>query len=137
MKAYEKLPSRIEIIPEFLQRFLKNISPRSLNEDDLFCIRLSLGEALINAIKHGNKLNADLFVEVTMEYATGCLVISVKDQGKGFDFHNLPDPRKPENLAELYGRGIFLIKSMMDGVEFFAGGSGIKMTKFLHKEAKT
>lgn len=125
-----QLPSRIDAIMEFIQETtakLKNLCPK----DTLSEIRLALEEALVNSIKHGNKLNPALSVEVAIEANPKCIGISVKDYGKGFDFNTVGDPTKTENLDKLSGRGLFLIKSLMDEVKFLNNGSKIEMKKFI------
>lgn len=121
----------------FVSAFIKKIECLPLEEEEVFNIRLSLEEALINAIKHGNKLNPDIFVQVSAQKEGGSLVIKVTDLGRGFDFNNIADPTRPENLTKLNGRGIFLIKKLMDKVEFLDCGRTIKMVKFLKKEAES
>jgi len=110
---------------------MNKIKALRISEDDFFSIRLSLEEALINAIRHGNKNNPDLSVEVDVEYAKDKLIMQVKNQGEGFDFQHLADPTQAENLDKLSGRGIFLIRNMMDNVEFTGQGRVIKMVKLL------
>jgi serine/threonine-protein kinase RsbW len=130
MTLSEKLPSRLELIFEFVNKLIAKIKSLPIEENTIFNIKLSLEEALVNAVKHGNKLNPDLSVEVTLETTDNSLIIKVKDEGKGFDFHNIPDPTQGSNLEKLHGRGIFLIKNLMDEVEFFDCGREIKMIKF-------
>ena len=76
-------------------------------------------------------MKGDLKVQVDIPKEDGRLTIRVTDQGKGFDFKDIPDPITPENLEKLNGRGLFLIQNAMDGVEFADGGRTIKMMKFL------
>jgi len=130
MTISEKLPSRIEIIPEFILRVIDKIRPPDLTAEEIFNIKLCLEEALINAMRHGNKLRPEAFVEVNIEATADYLKIQIKDEGKGFDPGNLPDPTKNENLEKPGGRGVFLIKNLMDKVEYFDCGRGIRMVKF-------
>ncbi|MDD5195955.1 MAG: ATP-binding protein [Candidatus Omnitrophica bacterium] len=127
----QALPSRLEKIPEFMAFFLERTRNSTFREEDIFDIRISLEEALVNAIKHGNKFNAALSVDISIEIVADRVTITVKDQGKGFDYTTIPDPTKDANLVKLSGRGVFLIKSLMDKVEFFDCGRTIKMVKFL------
>jgi serine/threonine-protein kinase RsbW len=76
-----------------------------------------------NAIQHGNEFNTNLFVDVAVGDQPAEFCFNVKDQGKGFDFMNLPDPTAPENLLKENGRGIYLMKSLSDSVEFHESGS--------------
>lgn len=131
MLIQKKIPSRLDVIPGFLSEFTQKLMPLGLSEEEVFNIKLSLEEAIVNAIKHGNKLDPSLYVEVTAEADNGCLTISVVDQGKGFDFENVADPTHNNNITKLSGRGVFLIRKLMDEVLYFDCGRGIKMIKFL------
>ena len=137
MIIQENIPSRLDTIPDFILSLKERLAHLSLKEEEIFHIQLCLEEALVNAVKHGNKLNPDLSVQVLVESQDDSLAITVIDQGKGFDFKNVPDPTVTDNLPKVSGRGIFLIKKLMDKVEFFDCGRGIKMIKSLKKEAKT
>ncbi len=136
MEISEKIPSLLERIPPFILEIIKKIKSLGISEEELFNVRLSLEEALVNAVKHGNKMDAGLVVEVYLKVNSDKLIIEVKDQGEGFDFKNLDDPTKEENIKKTRGRGIFLIKNLMDEVRFKEGGSRIIMTKYFKREAK-
>lgn len=125
------MPSDLKVIPEFIPKILGKAEVSAIEEDEIFNIKASLGEALVNAVKYGNKMNPSLYVDVSLEVLDDRVIIKVKDQGEGFDFKNPPDPTTDENLEKLSGRGLFLIKGMMDEVEFFDCGRGIKMVKFI------
>ena len=133
MKISYKLSSELQLVPGFISGIIDKIKALPLQENDFFNIRLSIEEALINAIKHGNKNRSDLSVEIAVEAKDDALIVEIKDQGKGFDFEHLDDPTRPQNLEKLSGRGIFLIRTLMDTVEFFDGGRGIRMVKFIKK----
>lgn len=136
MVISENIPSKLEIIPGFISNFFDRIKNINMGHDDVFNLKLSLEEALVNAVRHGNKLNPELRVEVKAEVENNCVIISVKDQGRGFDFLNLQDPTHNTNITKTSGRGVFLIQKLMDKVEFLNGGSCVKMTKFLNKGGK-
>jgi serine/threonine-protein kinase RsbW len=84
-------------------------------------------EAVNNSIVHGNKedVNKRVFLSLHMDEDT--VQILVEDQGEGFDYTNLPDPTKPENLENIHGRGIYLIKHLADEVEFYKNGTVVQM----------
>ena len=71
-----------------------------------------------------------MFVYVDLKADSKSIEMVVTDQGDGFDYEDIPDPTTDENIYKTYGRGIFLIKKLMDGVEFFDGGRSIKMIKY-------
>lgn len=136
MDFSKKIPSNLNALPGLTGTIIEKIRQLPLDEAQVQDIRLSLQEALVNSAKHGNKLNPDLYVEVSVEGKDDSLIITVADQGEGFDFEGIPDPRKPDNLNKLSGRGIFLIRKRMDMVEFLDHGRRIKMVKFFRKGVK-
>jgi serine/threonine-protein kinase RsbW len=84
-----------------------------------------------NAIQHGNKENETLSIDVSVKDNQDKVCFSVRDEGNGFDFDNLPDPTAPENLLKENGRGIFLMKNLADKVEF--AGHGNEVSLFFNK----
>ncbi len=136
MLISESLPSHLKAIPAFIASLTKKMEPLGLGlkEEELHNIRLCLEEALTNAVRHGNKFNSDLSVKVKMFIDDARLAIEVIDQGKGFDFEDLPDPTHPVNLKNPSCRGVFLIKNLMDKVVFFDHGRGIRMEKALRNK---
>lgn len=85
-------------------------------------------EAVRNAIIHGNRLDPHKEIFVKIENSDDKLTFLFRDEGKGFDFANIPDPTAPENLEKPFGRGIFLIKNLSDGMEFHNMGTEIEIT---------
>ena len=95
---------------------------------DLFGnVLIAVTEAVNNAISYGNR--NDVTKEVTIEFkaSNGHLTVSISDEGNGFDYDSLPDPTDPENIEKLEGRGIFLMKSLSDGLSFYDDGSKVEM----------
>ncbi len=129
----ESLPSRLEAVGQFSTKVVDSLRKIGFSMEELFDVKLCLDEALINAIKHGNKFNPELNVEVRIEAKDEVLAITVKDHGEGFDFTQIPNPTEEDNLHRNSGRGVFLIKKHMDKVEHFDCGRTIKMIKFLQK----
>ena len=126
-----KFPSDLKIVKKASLKILDHLTDLKLDENSLFKIVLCCEEALINAIKYGNKNNKALPVEVTLSKNPKNIEISIKDKGDGFNYKNIPDPTTDENLTKTSGRGLFLIKKLMDKVEFLDNGSRIKMIKYL------
>ena len=98
-----------------------------VNEDSYGNVLIAVTEAVNNAIQHGNKENDTLQIDVSVLDSTKSICFSVKDEGPGFDFSNLPDPTAPENLLKENGRGIFLMKNLADKVEFIGGGNEVSL----------
>ncbi len=112
------------------------MKPLVLSEAFLFDIRLCLEEALINAMKHGNKLKKDLEVKLAIECANDEIRITVEDQGEGFDVKSLRDCTKGDNLMRNCGRGVYLIHQLMDQVAYNARGNSLLMVKSLRNEQR-
>lgn len=126
----------MDIAAQFVPAVLDKLEKSGLSKEELFDVKLCLDEALVNAIKHGNKFSSEHHVEVEAEISADRLIIQVSDRGQGFDFAKIPDPTEKSNLEKDHGRGVFLIKTLMDKVEHFDGGRTIKMTKFLKNGGK-
>jgi serine/threonine-protein kinase RsbW len=127
----EKISSRLDAMPGFMSRVLPVLEEIIPLEDERINVRLALEEAITNAIRHGNKMDAQLSVTIDIQKDAGDLIITVTDQGAGFDFNSLADPTHSENLMKTSGRGIFLIRQFMDRVEFSDCGRSITMVKSL------
>ena len=97
---------------------------------DVFGVRLALEEALVNAIKHGNKLDPNKKVRVEAKVTPQRVEIEVEDQGPGFDRACVPDPTAEENLCKCSGRGILLIEAYMNSVEWSRGGRRVRMIRY-------
>lgn len=90
-------------------------------------ILIAILEATNNAIVHGNKLNEKENVIVKAHYNNNLLKVSIKDNGKGFDYLSIPDPTAPENVEKLNGRGIFLMNKLSDKIEFKENGKSVQL----------
>jgi serine/threonine-protein kinase RsbW len=100
----------------------------ALNEDHYGNILIAVTEAVNNAIVHGNHNDEDKKVKVEVAKEEEKVIFIVVDEGKGFDFENLPDPTAPENIEKPDGRGIFLMKNLSDEVNFDLNGSKVSIT---------
>jgi serine/threonine-protein kinase RsbW len=106
----------------------KMATEAGLDEDERFHVTMAVHEAAINAVLHGNDYNPSLHIDVSMENTGKELIFIIADQGHGFNPDHLPDPSAPENLLRGTGRGIFLIRSLMDEVHFRQLHPGTEMT---------
>jgi len=98
-------------------------------ERAIFAVKLALEEAIINAIKHGNELDDTKKVQVSFAIDENQVVISVRDEGKGFDPEAVPDPTTEEGLLATSGRGLALIRAYMDEIRFNETGNELTMIK--------
>lgn len=111
-----------------LENLIENIADRySISEDTFANMMTCLNEALINAMKHGNKMDPEKRVIVNAEVEPKRIIWTITDEGDGFDYTHLPDPTAPENLENLTGRGIFIIKHLADQCIFTARGNEIEL----------
>jgi len=99
--------------------------------DDIDLVVLAIGEALSNALVHGNRYDREKPISIFVALKDdGSLFVSVKDSGSGFDPNALPNPLAVENLLRDHGRGIFLMRQLMDEVEFnFDHGTEVRMRR--------
>ncbi|HOT15181.1 MAG TPA: ATP-binding protein [Bacteroidales bacterium] len=117
------ISSKIENLRQ-VEKFVDEISSEcKLNSELYGNLLIATLEGANNAIIHGNKLNEQLMVNINAKCENNILEISIKDQGKGFDYKNIPDPTAPENIENVSGRGVFLMTRLSDNIEFFNNGA--------------
>jgi serine/threonine-protein kinase RsbW len=127
-----QIPSIIDNV-RMIESFIDNAKERFHLEDDIYGnIMIAVTEAVNNAIKHGNAGNSVKNVYLSLILNESLLKFTIQDEGKGFDYHNLPDPTAPENLEKPGGRGIFLMKHLSDEVEFKEGGSTVELSFYMN-----
>jgi serine/threonine-protein kinase RsbW len=116
----------------FVEPFLSKIHAyMNISDEKYYNILIAVTEAVNNAIIHGNKCILCKSVKVSIQGNLQTVTITVSDQGSGFDHNEIEDPRDPQNLLKIGGRGVFLIKELADSAEFSnpsEGGSLVKMT---------
>lgn len=126
----QSLPSQIWIISPFVDQLILFIARFRTCDGSELNIELSLREALANAIVHGNLEDPSKRVYVVCRCTTdGEVSITVKDEGHGFDPDAVADPTARENRLRPHGRGIHLMKTLMDEVHFEQGGAVVYMRK--------
>ncbi len=129
------LPLRFEIPSDFAagrkvqKRILDNVARSGFDSHSAFAIRLALEEALVNAIKHGNKLDPKKKVHIEAKVTPKRAEIVVEDEGPGFCRTTVPDPTSDENVCKITGRGILLIEAFMNRVRWSHGGRRVRMVK--------
>jgi serine/threonine-protein kinase RsbW len=96
---------------------------------DVFGVRLALEEALVNAIKHGNKHAPDKQVHIRCRADRDAVCISIEDEGPGFVPEEVPDPTLEENLEKPSGRGIMLMRAFMNSIEYNETGNRVTLEK--------
>ncbi|WP_234408336.1 ATP-binding protein [Marinilabilia salmonicolor] len=111
-----------------VERLIDDISTKYQLHSDIYGkLLLAVVEGVNNAIVHGNKLESDKDVVLQYEITDKIIQFVITDNGPGFNYKNLPDPTKPENLEKTHGRGIFLMNHLADEVEFNEKGNEVKV----------
>ncbi len=110
---------------------MKDIQKKlNISDDKLAYIVIATTEAVINAIQHGNKLDPQKQVFLKVENINEFLLVSVEDEGEGFDPTTLSDPRDADNILKERGRGIFIIRNLADKVEIETSSAGTIINMF-------
>jgi serine/threonine-protein kinase RsbW len=123
------LPSQVTAISPFVDKLMLLLRNCGCVSEGVSDVEIALREALANAIIHGNHEDRRKHVHVTCRCEPEEVSIAVKDEGKGFDLNKLPDPTVPENITSVHGRGIHVMKALMDEVRFEEGGVVVHMRK--------
>ena len=123
------LPSEVAAISPFVDRLMLLFRKCGCVSDGESGVEIALREALANAIIHGNHENPGKHVRVRCRCEPSEISIAVKDEGRGFDINKIADPTAPENTRSVHGRGIYLMKALMDEVRFEEGGVVVHMRK--------
>ena len=112
------IPSSLDYlvcVDEFVEKKLKKLG---VNKNFLADCAISVSELVINAVQHGNCCDLEKKVKVELFPKPDQIVIQVTDQGKGFDPECLKNPCDEECLLEEVGRGLFIVKNLMDEINF-------------------
>lgn len=98
-------------------------------ESDVFAVHLAVEEAITNAIVHGNKLDPGKRVHVTCEVSADRVLVSIADEGPGFDPGGIPDCTADDRLDAPGGRGVMLMRSFMTRIEYNTAGNAVELEK--------
>jgi serine/threonine-protein kinase RsbW len=130
VELHQSFPSKIQAISPFVDHLMLFIAKSRKLDGTEVDIEMALREALTNAIVHGNLENPHKRVYVACRCtSSGEVSITVQDEGQGFESGTVPDPTAPENRLRSSGRGIYLMKTLMDDVLFEQGGTVVHMRK--------
>lgn len=124
--------SRLDLVSQTVERVLQAVRKIPGIEPYLEEVGLVLDEALTNSIIHGNRQNHYKEVEIR----GGCendqdLLLVITDEGEGFDPKTIPDPTLGENIFASHGRGVYLIRQLMDQAQYCKGGRQLVLRKRL------
>ena len=125
------LPAHAESIATISDNISDVLTRLEIPEQKRFEIGLAVQEALANAVVHGCQGDASKSIRCSLRSdPQGRIVITVTDPGPGFSPDRIPDPKRPEGLEDDHGRGVYLIRQLMDEVHFERGGTQIRMWKY-------
>lgn len=121
----------MSIVLDYLMKRVEKLGVVDVERSNLF---VALDEAIVNAVKHGNKYDAQKLVRIAAEVTSKEARFTIEDQGDGFDVKNIPDPLDPQNLFKTSGRGVLFIYNIMDEVNYNDRGNRLTMVKKSDRE---
>jgi serine/threonine-protein kinase RsbW len=125
----ETIPSRTSEGKRIVEGVLRQLEAENWFPHEIFGIHLAMEEAMVNAIKHGNRFDDAKSVQVVVKISSERFFLQVSDQGGGFRMEEVPDCTKDENLEKASGRGIMLMRNFMTRVEYNTAGNSVTMEK--------
>ncbi|MFT5207082.1 MAG: serine/threonine-protein kinase RsbW [Candidatus Omnitrophota bacterium] len=131
-KVDYEVPSALAEISFGTGKLFEILAPLNLDDSNRFDIRLCFEELLINAMKHGNGLVCEVMVRITVAYNDKEVYICVTDDGPGFNPEHVKDPTVEANLNAVSGRGVFLVRHLMNEVRYGTFGSSAEILKNIH-----
>lgn len=113
--------ARVEKVTEKIANYMH------FTDEEKDSLAIAVTEIVGNAIVHGNKRDKKKKVTVDFEYQNKTIIVTIQDEGEGFDIAEIANPLEPENLLKESGRGIFIVRALMDTVEFMNTGTGTQV----------
>lgn len=128
MEKVINIASRIENLRQ-VEKLVDDVSDACNMSSEVYGnVLIATMEAANNAILHGNKLDEQKDVNIEFRWDIKKLELVVTDQGKGFNFSNIPDPTAPGNVEKVNGRGVFLMEKLSDNISFKENGRKVSLT---------
>jgi serine/threonine-protein kinase RsbW len=124
-----RMPSRRTAVAPTVERILQAVVPAGLDQEQTDDLAVAVAEALSNAAVHGNRLRPSANVLVAVETTPDeCTVVEIKDSGAGFDRSRLHDPTDNAHILMPGGRGVFLMRRLVDRLEYNPLGNCVRLT---------
>lgn len=136
-RTEQVIPSETGAGQRLLDDLLRQLVEQQWSEHDVHSVHLALEEALVNAIRHGNRSDPSKQVSVTCKVSPERLWVEIRDQGSGFNPDDVPDCTDPDRLEIPSGRGIMLMRAFMSRVEYNDLGNCVVMEKQRAQRAAT
>ena len=125
--------SNSSAVVDVCKQILSKLEEHNFDKDDIFAVHLTLEEAFLNAVKHGNKMDPTKKVKIDYAVDSDKVEISITDEGSGFEPETVVDPRFGNGLYEPGGRGMLLMNSYMDTVKYNERGNSVYMVRYKEK----
>ena len=125
--------SKSSAVVDVCDEILSKLEEYKFDKDDIFAVHLTLEEAFLNAVKHGNKNDPTKKVKVDYSVNSKKVEITITDEGEGFEPESVDDPRFGAGLYEPGGRGLLLMNSYMDIVKYSEHGNSVHMVRYREK----
>jgi serine/threonine-protein kinase RsbW len=125
--------SKSSAVVEVCKEILEKLEEHNFDKDDIFAVHLTLEEAFLNAVKHGNKMDPAKKVKIDYSVSSEKVEITITDEGQGFEPEAVEDPRFGKGLYEPGGRGLLLMNSYMDIVKYNEDGNSVHMVRYKEK----
>ena len=129
--------SKSSAVVDVCKEILAKLEEYNFDKDDTFAVHLTLEEAFLNAVKHGNKMDPAKKVKIDYSVNSEKVEITITDEGAGFEPESVDDPRFGEGLYEPGGRGLLLMNSYMDVVKYSEHGNSVYMLRYKEKPGLT
>ena len=125
--------SKSSAVVDVCNQILSKLKEHNFDKDDIFAVHLTLEEAFLNAVKHGNKMDPNKKVKIDYIVDDDKIEISITDEGNGFAPDSVADPRYGPGLYQPGGRGLLLMNSYMDTVRYNDQGNSVYMVRYREK----
>ena len=122
--------SKSSAVVDVCNEILSKLKEYKFDKDDIFAVHLTLEEAFLNAVKHGNKMDPTKKVKIDYSVTSEKVEITITDEGEGFEPESVDDPRFGDGLYEPGGRGLLLMNSYMDIVKYSEQGNSVYMVRY-------
>ncbi len=130
----QHIPTDLQVASQVLSHILERLQHYQWGQRELFGIHLALEEALVNAMKHGNRMDPQKQVHLWCSISREQFQVRITDQGEGFNPEEVPDCTAPENLERPCGRGLMLMRNFMSEVIYNEKGNQVTMRKHRSEE---
>ena len=134
LPTHESLASNLASVDIAEESVMQRAERVGFDEDARMDLGLAVREAMVNAVVHGNKYNADKKVELSIQASMDSLRVVILDQGAGFEVKAVPDPLSDKNLLKTSGRGLLMMQTYVDELSVKRGAKGgteVVMVKYL------